>query len=347
MKMKIDKLQRLAITALSLSIVVAIGVMPAVAAVSVTRDLPDTPVSPRDDVYVTLNQSGFLWNIGEVKETLPGGFKYVEGSSSGEEIPTYDEVTNELIIHFANETTITYLVEAGSTAEQIADAVFSGKYFITDEDLNPIEEDVEGDTTLTLAESTPTPTATPPSGNGGGNGGNGGIPPTPPAETPPYIALGANPADIAADGSSTSTLTASVWDEEKWVLENLTVNFSTSLGNITASAVIANGTATAILTAGMEEGVATITAEANLSGDIGIVTNTTAVNFTAPVATPTPTVIATPTPTVTVSPTPAVTVSPTPTPSPTKKPLIPGFEAGFAIASLLAVAYLVMRRRKA
>jgi len=33
----------------------------------------------------------------------------------------------------------------------------------------------------------------------------------------------------------------------------------------------------------------------------------------------------------------------TPTPSPTPTP--PGFEAGFAIAGLLAVAYLVLRRR--
>ena len=252
MKMKIDKLQRLAITALSLSIVVAIGVMPAVAAVSVTvtRDLPDTPVSPRDDVYVTLNQSGFLWNIGEVKETLPGGFKYVEGSSSGEEIPTYDEVTNELIIHFANETTITYLVEAGSTAEQIADAVFSGKYFITDEDLKPIEGDVEGDTTLTLAEPTPTPTATP----GGGNGGNGG-----------------------ATATITSTPTAAV--------------------------------------------TPTVTPGVNV----------------------TPFPSATAGATVTPSPTASPAETPTPSPSPTSKPLIPGFEAVFAIASLLAVAHLVLR----
>jgi PGF-CTERM protein len=36
---------------------------------------------------------------------------------------------------------------------------------------------------------------------------------------------------------------------------------------------------------------------------------------------------------------------PTPTPTPTPKP--PGFETIFAIAALLAVAYLVLRRRKA
>ena len=182
-------------------------------------------------------------------------------------------------------------------------------------------------------------TTTAPSGDGG-NGDE--IPPTPPPGTLPYVDLSANPADIPADGSSTSTITALVWDGEDWMLENLTVKFSTDLGDITASALVENGTATAILTAWTEPGAATITAEANLSGDVGTITNTNRVNFTTPGVTPTPPVLTpTPTPTVTVSLTPTATVSPAP--SPTKKPLIPGFEAVFAIASLLAVAYLVLR----
>jgi len=75
-----------------------------------------------------------------------------------------------------------------------------------------------------------------------------------------------------------------------------------------------------------------------------------------PVVTPTPVVGVTPTPTVTpvnVTPTPTVTpvVTPlveTPTPAVTPTPGVtpPGFEAVFAIAGLLAVAYLVLRRRK-
>jgi len=199
---------------------------------------------------------------------------------------------------------------------------------------------VKNSTVITLLEAGATPTAT----------ATATLPPTPPAGTPPYLNLVANPADILADGSSISTITASVWNGEEWVLENLTVNFSTSLGNITKSAVIMNGTATAILTAGLEEGVATITGEANLGGDIDTVTNTTTVNFMAPGATPTPPVLtSTPTsltPAVTVSPTPVATVSPAPapTPSPARKPWIPGFEVAFAIAGLLTVAYLVLRK---
>ena len=56
-----------------------------------------------------------------------------------------------------------------------------------------------------------------------------------------------------------------------------------------------------------------------------------------------------PSPSPQVAPTlsPAVTPPPAPSPSPTSTPTPPGFEAFFAIAGLLAVAYLVMRRRKA
>ncbi len=58
--------------------------------------------------------------------------------------------------------------------------------------------------------------------------------------------------------------------------------------------------------------------------------------------------------TVTVAPTPIVTTPPPgtatpplqPTPTPTPTPTVPGFEAVFAIAGLLAVAYLVLRQRK-
>jgi MYXO-CTERM domain-containing protein len=49
-----------------------------------------------------------------------------------------------------------------------------------------------------------------------------------------------------------------------------------------------------------------------------------------------------PTPTQTVTPTPSPTQTQTPSPAPTP----PGFDAGSAIAGLLAVAYLVLRRRR-
>ncbi|RJS70056.1 PGF-CTERM sorting domain-containing protein, partial [Methanophagales archaeon] len=67
--------------------------------------------------------------------------------------------------------------------------------------------------------------------------------------------------------------------------------------------------------------------------------------------TPTPTPVPTPTPTLVVTPTatptmPPVSPTPTPTATPTPTPTPPGFEAVFAIAGLLAVAYLVLRRNR-
>ncbi|WP_456370373.1 PGF-CTERM sorting domain-containing protein, partial [Geoglobus sp.] len=71
-----------------------------------------------------------------------------------------------------------------------------------------------------------------------------------------------------------------------------------------------------------------------------------------PAPTPTPTATPTPTPTKTPAPTPTPvkteTRAETPTPAPTKteeKKQGPGFEAVFAVAGLLAVAYILRRRR--
>lgn len=52
-----------------------------------------------------------------------------------------------------------------------------------------------------------------------------------------------------------------------------------------------------------------------------------------------------PTPTSTPTPRPKVTPSPSPTPAPTPTPSVSGFSAVFAFGSLLAVAYLVRRKR--
>jgi PGF-CTERM protein len=64
-----------------------------------------------------------------------------------------------------------------------------------------------------------------------------------------------------------------------------------------------------------------------------------------PAATPTPTPTPTP-PVVTPALTPPPVVTSTPTPAPTPTPTPPGFEAVFAIAGLLAIAYLVLRRKR-
>lgn len=76
-------------------------------------------------------------------------------------------------------------------------------------------------------------------------------------------------------------------------------------------------------------------------------TDTTSVNITAevsPIATPAPTPIATATPTPEASiPTPTPATKPSSSPTPT--PRIPGFEAVFAIAGMIAIAYILLRRK--
>jgi PGF-CTERM protein len=345
-KMKMDTNRTVVVF---IAVLVLLAMPATAAAVSVTRDFRPDAVSPGGEFNVSLTQSGFFslgeGGVGTVIEALPEGFKF-RGLLVGDGDYDYDEPTNNLTIEFRGETTITYVVKAG-TEEQIENAVFYGTYKTTDTGLNVKTGDIEGDTRLTLAVPTPTPTPTeaPPSGDGGGAGGGagGGPPPSPPVGESAYIHLNATLAEIPADGVSTSAITAFVWDGEEWVMENLTVNFSTSLGNITASVPIVNESAIAILTAGTEEGIANVTAEANLSGDIGVVNATTTVNFTTPPeATPTPTE----TPGVTATPTPMATAAETPTPTVSPTGGIPGFEGIFAVAGLLAVAYLVMRRRR-
>jgi hypothetical protein len=65
----------------------------------------------------------------------------------------------------------------------------------------------------------------------------------------------------------------------------------------------------------------------------------------APTPTPTPTSTPTPTPTPTPSKTPTPTPTLTPVPTPTPKPNLPGFEAGFAIAGLLTLTFLLKKHR--
>ncbi|MBN1455144.1 MAG: hypothetical protein JW945_02675 [Methanomicrobia archaeon] len=102
--------------------------------------------------------------------------------------------------------------------------------------------------------------------------------------------------------------------------------------------------AVTIDTEGAAEGTYTITAD---DGDGNTDAATVRIGAAAP-ATPTPApATPTPAPTATPVPTPAPTAAPTATPTPaTPTPEEPGFEALFAIAGLLAIAFLVLRIRK-
>jgi hypothetical protein len=105
-------------------------------------------------------------------------------------------------------------------------------------------------------------------------------PPPPPDDTPPSLFISADPTAIYADGVSTATINVSVWDGQDWIWLGQLVNFSADNGTVEASAYIVQGAATVIFTAGTEPGVATITAEAEVS-ELGLLTNTTTVTLIA------------------------------------------------------------------
>lgn len=80
------------------------------------------------------------------------------------------------------------------------------------------------------------------------------------APTDATLVLVANPLSIPADGQSTVDIKAIVQDSTGQNLNGVVVYFSTTLGTITERSTVDNGIARATLTAGNEEGMATVTA---------------------------------------------------------------------------------------
>ena len=82
------------------------------------------------------------------------------------------------------------------------------------------------------------------------------------AGSPTSMSLQANPSSITADGTSTSTITATVSDIYGNRVSGATVNFTTTSGSISSSSntTEANGIATSTLTSSTTSGTATITA---------------------------------------------------------------------------------------
>ncbi|CAD6493729.1 MAG: hypothetical protein CHKLHMKO_00527 [Candidatus Argoarchaeum ethanivorans] len=199
----------------------------------------------------------------------------------------------------------------------------------------------------------------------------------------PSIVISASCTEIPADGVSTSEIKVAVsWPEESNITGpagNTLVDMSTSIGRLTDAEnqsnnghsisliTDTNGIVTALLS-GDETGVAYITSTTLWGCDKTTVTvipgattashsgNGNGGNTGSGGVTSTPTTTATPisspspdaTATATGSPTasPARTPEPTPSLDPTPTEDTPGFEAVFAIAGLLVVAYSVLKRER-
>jgi|GEM_PF-2172098 len=186
--------------------IIGIGTLPVTAAdVVVTRELPDEAVRPNEDIRVIVTQSGFFYDTGWVNETLPEGFEYLAGSVVDGDgytvvIPQDSEESPRVItLEFGqseNETTLSYIVVA-KTEAAITKAVFSGEWTTLQSltPLNYLSGAVTGDTTLTPAVPTLTPSPTSEGGNDGGGGGG--------ATTPkPTGTVGPDETPLPTDGTT-------------------------------------------------------------------------------------------------------------------------------------------------
>ena len=91
------------------------------AEVTATRSLPEGPVAPGDVFSVTISNIGFgSSGIGQVVETLPAGFSYVEHSVSGDtpDAVIDGEASDQTVIFaFVGVDSFTYMVTVGPDVE--------------------------------------------------------------------------------------------------------------------------------------------------------------------------------------------------------------------------------------
>ncbi|RJS68225.1 hypothetical protein CW696_09165 [ANME-2 cluster archaeon] len=119
-------------------------------AVSVTRDLPDVPVTAGAEFEVSISQTGFFV-VGTVTEVLPVGYAYVGGSATGVDDAVYTPGTRTLVLTIdSGVSTVTYNVTAGT-----ADGTFVGTYATVDGNADPVLGDVGGQDTVTIVVNGP------------------------------------------------------------------------------------------------------------------------------------------------------------------------------------------------
>ena len=179
--------------------------------------------------------------------------------------------------------------------------------------------------------------------------------------TPPLESITVSPPTKTLYVGDTQQFTATAKDENDNPMAGIIIAWTSSNTDVgTVSPATAktglDGTATTTFTASAV-GTTTVKAEnvsTDKSGTASVEVKRRYVGGAGRVLTPTPS--PTPTPTPTAAPTAAPTAVPTavptaaptavPTAEPTATPKEPGFEAVFAIAGMLAIAYLVLRRKR-
>ena len=189
-----------------------------VAAQSATRSLPQSAVAPGSQFDVTIAVSGVT--VGQVTETLPAGFKYVDGSVSPSTVGI-DKSEQDVMFTLLGHASFTYSVTASDVA---GPHDFSGKLRVVDIAAETSSEyDVRGDLEVTVDAAAPPPT------NGGGNGGNGG-------SAEPSATRSVFPTSVQRGGQAVVTVDISNTPVGQ-VVETLPTGFSYMSGSVNPSTV--------------------------------------------------------------------------------------------------------------
>lgn len=168
------------------------GPVAAQASPSATRTLPQSAVAPGSQFNVTVAVSGVSLGF-QLKETLPAGFSYVDGSQD----PTSTGVAVDgqvvTFTHIGNQT-ISYSVTA---SDVLGSHAFTGIVVVADASGNTAESQVGGSSDVTVEASAPPP------GNGSGNGGGGADPSASRSASPMSVDRGGQ-AVVTVDISNTA-----------------------------------------------------------------------------------------------------------------------------------------------
>lgn len=276
-----------------------------------TRTLPEEPVSVGEVFTIELETSHYGY-FGKVVETLPDGFVYEDSTLNPESIEVEDET---VVFSLEGEPSFTYTV---TTPDEVDTYTFEG--ILIDDDKN--EYDIGGDTEIVVEEE----------------GGEVTLPTNITAWKPIEAVV-----NNAVGESRTFNISINQLADISWQINGTEVQTNESVTDTVytnARSVIGTWNVSAIATNAT-------TGLSDVHTWIWHVTATPAANITS---TPTPTSAVAPTPLVT--PTPKSKLSPrptsiaTPTPAKSAKPAIPGFEPVFALATIFAVAYLLLFRKK-
>ncbi len=298
---------------------------------TVTRILPEEPVAVGECFTVEIEASHYGF-FGHIVETLPEEFVYVDSTLNTESVEVEDDT---VVFSLEGEPSFSYIVTA---PDEEGIYIFDGVLIDEDKD----EYDISGDTNIAVVEKSGRVTS------------SADITAWSPIETVINNTEGE---------SRTFNISVNQIADISWLIngtevqtnestrEAIFANTSAVIGTWNVS-VIATNTTTGLSDMHTWIWSVTLTPTATPTPAVNITSTSTSTQTPTPVPSVTPTQKSKSSPSPTSIATAIATPAPTPTPTPTDtqsaKPALPGFEAGFVFAAILALALalLLLFRKK-